>query len=972
MTTASNLKHRLSAAALLAAVCLAGCSALQVDVDVYKGALINDREVQVRQFAAMVIAAKPVLVHVRNTMQFESDKKTVTQVEANLSEACTEKRNELVRKRLTPSAAPALSTTRQESQLGQEVKLEAMGEERFKYAYRFEFSDRAAFFLNGLLSLYEPLECVNTKEDWHRARDKDGLIDLFGDLTRADQMAPGPQRDTAVETAVVALTRVLIPFAERILFVVNNSDFFKGRDNIPEVAILQTLGNSLMLHANDLRRREVHDQNQRQRFDAQRRAAADATAANAPAAVLQHIGSTLKDQQTQAATRLTQAQAAATAARAAADTASLAAAAANTKAAEAKAAVESWRPDKKQLALALAFATLVDPNAASDLPAAQQDQAALTAAAKALKPNANTTARKVANALRSWASSRVKASAAPSDPSARQQRLAALVQVFDADEPLLRLQPIADGPAANVLEMVKLSLTAAYREAQLPLIALKAKAAQVEKQAEAPAKAKQQALAAHQLAETEVTRAQAKATDTANTFKLVIDALPQAVAAIDSTTNSHPEVLRQALVARLAPAANASEDTRKQLAVAANTIRDLVLPTGFAFDDKTYGNQTADKPRRTSLQVLDDLIAHYRTQRIAALARGDGTQARQLAEAVEAAEQQRSDQIFLRPSSDYLRDVFASTVLQADSTEPNRNMLLDYLRTLKFGPDTEDDIVKKARRDLEKLFWQNINRVTTTGGTNANHVIAKDDVGNWTIKAYSTDPKQVFESAKGLALFNKGAKLDSNLLRRAQLRDDERNGSDDQKAAATKALSTMDTQSPANMAVGGRAQQRFEKRYKDETLDIAGGLAKRIGDMPEGNLRSGWAALLKASDADEQALLERLVKVASKRQDDSVRISLDNLANQSKNVVNNNEHPSRLGAAVVDVLSKMLGYRNDMHAAIAADAYLADSTRAPLRDQLQKASKASFNELIDDVAQQRLRSVDTYKEGLASIVDVVK
>jgi hypothetical protein len=969
MTTASNLKPRVSAAALLTAVCLAGCSALQVDVDVYKGALVNDREVQVRQFAAMVIAAKPVLVNARNTMQFESDKKTVTQVEANLSEACTEKRNELVRKPLTSSAAPAISTTRQESQLGQEVKLEAMGEERFKYAYRFEFSNRAAFFLNGLLSLYEPLECVNTKEDWHRARDKEGLIDLFGDLTRADLMAPGPQRDAAVETAVVALIRVLIPFAERILFVVNNSDFFKGRDNIPEVAILQTLGNALMLHANDLRRREVHHQNQRQRFDAQRRAAADATAANAPAAVLQNIGSTIKDQQTSAASQLARVQAAAAAASAAADKASQAALTANTKATEAKSAVESWRPDKKQLALALAFATLIDTNSASDVPAAQQDQAALTAAAQALKPKANSSAREVANALQSWASSRVKASTAP---TARQQRLAAVVQVFDADEPLLPLQPIADGPAASVLEMVKLSLTAAYGEAQKPLLALQRTAAQAEKQTEEPAKAKQQALAALGLAKDEVTRAQAKATDTSNTFKLVIDALPQAIAAIDSTTSSHPEVLRQALLSRLQPAANASEDTRKQLAVAANTIRDLVLPTGFDFSKKAYSDKTADEPRRTSLQVLDDLIAHYRTQRIAALARGDGTQARQLAEAVEAAEQQRSDQIFLRPSSDYLRDVFASTVLQADSTEPNRNMLLDYLRTLKFGPDNADDDVKKARRDLEKLFWQNINRVTTTGGTNANHVIAKDDVGNWYIKAYSTDPKQVFESAKGLALFNKGAKLDSNLLRRAQLRDDERNGNDDQKAAATKALSTMDTQSPANMAVGGRAQQRFEKRYKDETVDIAGGLAKRIGDMPEGTLRSGWAALLKASDADEQALLERLVKVASKRQDDSVRISLDNLANQSKNVVNNNEHPSRLGAAVVDVLTKMLRYRNDMHAAIAADAYLADSTRAALRDQLQKASKASFNELIDDVAQQRLRSVDTYKEGLASIVDVVK
>ncbi|MEO0478712.1 MAG: hypothetical protein AAF196_04460 [Planctomycetota bacterium] len=51
---------------LLTALACASCAVLVVDVDVYKGPLANHREVQVQQMAAMAVAAKPVLVRLRN------------------------------------------------------------------------------------------------------------------------------------------------------------------------------------------------------------------------------------------------------------------------------------------------------------------------------------------------------------------------------------------------------------------------------------------------------------------------------------------------------------------------------------------------------------------------------------------------------------------------------------------------------------------------------------------------------------------------------------------------------------------------------------------------------------------------------------------------------------------------------------------------------------------------------------------
>ncbi len=56
--------------AVALAVGLVGCAVLTVDVDVYKGALVNEEHVQLHQLTALATAAKPMLIGLRNALEW--------------------------------------------------------------------------------------------------------------------------------------------------------------------------------------------------------------------------------------------------------------------------------------------------------------------------------------------------------------------------------------------------------------------------------------------------------------------------------------------------------------------------------------------------------------------------------------------------------------------------------------------------------------------------------------------------------------------------------------------------------------------------------------------------------------------------------------------------------------------------------------------------------------------------------------
>lgn len=92
------------------------------------------------------------------------------------------------------------------------------------------------------------------------------------------------------------------------------------------------------------------------------------------------------------------------------------------------------------------------------------------------------------------------------------------------------------------------------------------------------------------------------------------------------------------------------------------------------------------------------------------------------------------------------------------------------MRSIPFGPQLQDFLDPGAKRDarinaeIDKQFWQNINRVRVAGGADTNYVIAKDDIGNWYVKRYSADPNDVIESAKNLARFALSAQVGADMI----------------------------------------------------------------------------------------------------------------------------------------------------------------------------------------------------------------
>lgn len=186
---------------------------------------------------------------------------------------------------------------------------------------------------------------------------------------------------------------------------------------------------------------------------------------------------------------------------------------------------------------------------------------------------------------------------------------------------------------------------------------------------------------------------------------------------------------------------------------------DFTAPTGKAYID--------------AKDVLDHEIALLRQEHIQAVrAGGEGAdEVRRALDALEAAAQHRSGMVHIRPAAAYLRTSYPSTSLQDDPNLTWDNLLLQqglrnfpfssYVADL-FNPESKHDRAISA--DLDKQYWQNINRVRVSGAGSTNYVLAKDDVGNWYVKHYFGDTARIFESARKLGMYNLGSTMGASLL----------------------------------------------------------------------------------------------------------------------------------------------------------------------------------------------------------------
>ncbi|MBK9945901.1 MAG: hypothetical protein IPP12_01770 [Nitrospira sp.] len=176
-------------------------------------------------------------------------------------------------------------------------------------------------------------------------------------------------------------------------------------------------------------------------------------------------------------------------------------------------------------------------------------------------------------------------------------------------------------------------------------------------------------------------------------------------------------------------------------------------------------------------EVMDRVIALLRYRHIKAVERfGKGSkEEEQATEAIESVYRHRAGMIYIRPSSVYLRTSFPSTSLQDDPNLAWDNMLLKQgLRNIPLSSELRDILNPAEKQDrsitseLDKQYWQNINRVRVSGAGFTNQALVKDDVGNWYVKQYSGDTERIWESAKNLALFSLSAKIPVDLAKQLQ------------------------------------------------------------------------------------------------------------------------------------------------------------------------------------------------------------
>ncbi len=176
--------------------------------------------------------------------------------------------------------------------------------------------------------------------------------------------------------------------------------------------------------------------------------------------------------------------------------------------------------------------------------------------------------------------------------------------------------------------------------------------------------------------------------------------------------------------------------------------------------------------RKNARVVLDEMIALLRHEHILAVRQWgeDSPRARHINNALATAYEQRAGMTYIRPSGAYLRSSYPATALQDDPRLGWSNMLGQHgFRTLPFiggafahSPDERKRL--EIQSEIDKQFWQTINSVRVAGAGITNYVMAKDDIGNWYVKSYSANPAPIIKSAKSLALLGLGGQFDSNLV----------------------------------------------------------------------------------------------------------------------------------------------------------------------------------------------------------------
>gem|GEM_PF-5623206 len=451
--------------------------------------------------------------------------------------------------------------------------------------------------------------------------------------------------------------------------------------------------------------------------------------------------------------------------------------------------------------------------------------------------------------------------------------------------------------------------------------------------------------------------------------------------------------LSSALVARADKFAKEQPEAKNNFKVAADYVGKFI-PSPALTVMASRGSRSgrgAAAGERTQVDVLDDLIAHLRQQRLGALAAGQAERAASLNSALEAAYEQRAGMAYLRPTSAYLRNVYAATSVQSDPDVGWVNLL--WRNASRTARSESKEL--KARVNVEKQFWQNINTVQLSGAGAANYVVVKDDVGNWYIKAFAGDTSSIIQSAQSLALFNLGKKFDINLLKRAEM-DRQLLSNDITSERRAELQSQIDKETASRQATSGAStsglanvQKRYAEDYAKQTasdLDtlstslvninqaIDAAWAEKLGEPGKTDAIAKLKTFTSTTSTEVIAAQARLTEASAAKPADLPAASADAIIDSLRGV---KRLKARLKAAILQKVDLTEGYSADLatktQARIDANKALDDEKKgaadaATVADLTAKLDQAKKNE---DDAQKLLASGTANRTKAAEAVVVL-
>ena len=705
-----------------------------------------------------------------------------------------------------------------------------------------------------------------TAAGFERARLTKGIETLsknFFDTLSAEGHDHNQER---VRNAREDLDEALILFAERILFVTNNRSLIeevKSDANLARAtAVLQTVGNSLIVHANDLRERGAHGRRLMRRADSER-AAVNLAFDLAPTQTLENVAREIRANLERLALdqeRLNLEKSRRTRAGGL-DAEALMALQDQVKTAAAE--VEKARSVKDAAAekVRLAYYTLalVDPKLTKPaeflfLPSVVADRASL---AKQLeKVGATATPKGLLDSMRDWINTNIIKVGVPE--SALNQLFAAKAYLNANDAALSAQDPNKKNLKPNVVFTKKIGddyseKLKKFNAERAALLQVESNSAAIKKQADLAALRSPASVGAA------TADAEIGVNDLRGALEIIRSVQESVLERAKQGKISEPaavlELFKTEVGTRIETKSAVASDVKKYSALQ-KAIANTSPPPSFSTQSLGSGSATAKPGAVNQRDVLDDVIAALRQQRVQATAASDSGRAASVEKALALAYEQRAGLAYIRPASAYLRSAYTATALQSGSDAGWANLLTKSSKLALFGPAPDD--FETAKQDIDKQFWQNVNTVNVSGGGSTNYVLAKDDVGNWYLKAYEADSEAVFRSAKNLLLFNTGRSINLDLLQRAELQRRANSATDPSERTRLEGEVSKMTAGRSGAAGTGALQSvkgRYEKDYAARTVQDATELRDRLKDA--GNqIKVAWDGQLQSKS--KSALISSL------------------------------------------------------------------------------------------------------------------